>query len=72
MRNALSSKIRVCYNGHVSKFINIIFIMGFIAVDWLTFHDFLKSGEVYTLTEYLTGILSLIVIVTSLQSLLKR
>jgi uncharacterized membrane protein len=56
----------------MNKLINIILIGGFIIVDWLIFHDFLKAGEMYTVTEYLTGLLSLVVIVTSLRSLIKK
>jgi len=51
--------------------ISILLILGFLFVDLLFFHDIFKPGEVTTLPQYLTGILSIPVIVFSAQNLLK-
>ena len=56
----------------MKKLIDVVLIIGFLAVDFLFFHDFAKAGEVITLPQYLTGALSLLVFGTSLQSLLRR
>jgi len=53
------------------KILDIILILGFLFVDWLIFHDVFKAGESYTVTEILTGILSIGVFITSVQSLFK-
>jgi hypothetical protein len=45
-------------------------ILGFLAVDFLFFHDLLKPGEVTTLPQYMTGFLSVIVFAVCAQSLL--
>ena len=55
----------------MTKIINILVIVGFLMVDWLIFHDFLKMGEQYTFTEYLTGILSIFVFLICARSLFK-
>ncbi len=54
------------------KITDIILVLGFLVVDFLFFHDFLKAGEIITIPQYLTGLLSIPVFVISLQSLLKR
>jgi len=46
-------------------------IGGFLAVDFLFFHDVLKAGEVTTLPQYMTGLLSIAVLTICGQSLLK-
>jgi hypothetical protein len=46
-------------------------IVGFLAVDFLFFHDLLKPGEVTTAPQYMTGLLSLAVLAICGQSLLK-
>jgi hypothetical protein len=46
-------------------------IVGFLAVDFLFFHDLLKPGEVTTLPQYMTGVLSVAVLAICGQSLLK-
>jgi hypothetical protein len=46
-------------------------IVGFLAVDFLFFHDVFKAGEVTTLPQYLTGALSVAVFAICSQSLLK-
>jgi hypothetical protein len=48
-----------------------VLILGFLAVDFLFFHDLLKPGEVTTLPQYLTGFLSILVFVVCAQSLLR-
>jgi hypothetical protein len=54
------------------KVIDIVLILGFLFVDFLMWHDLFKIGETHSLVEYLTGVLSIIVIVISVQSLLKK
>jgi len=54
------------------KIIDIILIVGFIAVDFLFFHDYLKAGEIITLPQYLTGALSVLVFIIAGQSLIKN
>jgi hypothetical protein len=49
----------------------LVLILGFLFVDFLFFHDLLKPGEVTTLPQYMTGLLSLVVFVLCAQSLLK-
>ena len=44
---------------------------GYLAVDFFFFHDVLKAGEVTTLPQYMTGVLSLAVFAICAQSLLK-
>ncbi len=56
----------------MQKLISVLLIIGFLAVDFLFFHDILKPGEVITLPQYLTGILSILVFVISIQYLLKN
>ena len=53
----------------MQKIIYIVLIAGFLAVDWLTFHDFFKPGEVYSFKEYLVGFLSILVLIISVRSL---
>ena len=45
-------------------------IVGFLAVDFLFFHDIFKAGEVTTLPQYMTGALSIVVFAVCSQSLL--
>jgi len=52
--------------------ISALLIIGFLTVDALFFHDTFKPGEVTTLPQYLTGLLSLPVFVLSLETLLSR
>jgi hypothetical protein len=54
------------------KVIDVVLIVGFLVVDFFFFHDVFKAGEIISLPQYLTGILSIIVIVVSVQSLLKK
>jgi len=57
---------------YMNKLFDTVLIIGFVVVDFLFFHDALKAGEVISAPQYLTGILSIIVIVRSLQSFLKK
>ena len=47
-------------------------ILGFLAVDFLFFHDLLKAGEVTTIPQYMTGMLSILVFAICGQSLLTQ
>jgi hypothetical protein len=53
------------------KLIAIVLILGFLFVDFIFFHDIFKAGETTSVGQWLTGILSIPVIVISVQSLLK-
>jgi hypothetical protein len=55
----------------MKQLLSITLIVGFLFVDFLFFHDAFKTGEVITTAQYLTGLLSIPVIVLSAQSLLK-
>jgi len=57
---------------NMKKIIDSILIAGFLVVDFFFFHDFFKVGEVITLPQYLTGLLSILVFIISIQSLLKK
>lgn len=50
--------------------LGLLLIVGFLFVDLLFFHDIFKPGEVTTLPQYLTGLLSIPVIVISAQALI--
>jgi hypothetical protein len=56
----------------MKKIISIILGAGFLFVDFLFFHDIFKPGETTSVAQYLTGILSIPVIVVSVQELLKN
>jgi len=49
---------------------DICLILGFLAVDFLFFHDLLKSGEHTTAPQYMTGLLSIAVFAICSRSLL--
>jgi hypothetical protein len=51
--------------------LDVALIGGFLAVDFLFFHDLFKTGEVTTLPQYMTGLLSILVFAICAQSLLK-
>jgi hypothetical protein len=53
------------------RVLDLTLIAGFVAVDFFFFHDILKAGEVTSLPQYMTGILSLAVFAICAQSLLK-
>ena len=52
------------------KAISIVLVLGFLFVDFLFFHDVFKPGETTPISQWLTGILSIPVIILSLQSLI--
>jgi hypothetical protein len=54
------------------KTLSVTLIAGFLFVDFLFFHDFFKPGEVTTLPQYLTGILSIPVLVLASLQLVRR
>jgi hypothetical protein len=53
------------------RVLDIGLIVGFLAVDFLFFHDIFKTGEVTTVPQYMTGVLSLLVFAMCSESLLK-
>jgi hypothetical protein len=53
------------------KAMDVGLIVGFLLVDFLFFHDIFKTGEVTTLPQYMTGVLSILVLAVCSQSLLK-
>lgn len=52
--------------------LDVALILGFLAVDFLFFHDLLKAGEVTTVPQYMTGLLSILVFAVCGQSLLTQ
>ena len=52
--------------------LNLSLILGFLAVDFLFFHDLFKAGEVTTLPQYMTGFLSILVFALCAQSVLTQ
>ena len=59
------------YNPAMRRATDAGLIVGFLVVDFLFFHDILKTGEVTTLPQYMTGFLSILVFAVCSQSLLK-
>jgi len=55
----------------VKKALAVALIVGFLLVDFLFFHDIFKSGETVTFAQYLTGVLSIPVLVVSALYLLR-
>ncbi len=55
----------------MKKLLYVVLIIGFLFIDLLFFHDIFKPGETTTLPQYLTGVLSIPVILLSLQALLR-
>jgi hypothetical protein len=53
------------------RVLDVGLIVGFLAVDFLFFHDLFKPGEVTTMPQYMTGLLSIAVFAICGQSLLK-
>jgi hypothetical protein len=53
------------------KALAVVLIVGFLLVDFLFFHDLLKPGEVITFPQYLTGVLSIPVVLLSALVLLR-
>ena len=50
---------------------DVSLIVGFLAVDFLFFHDLFKPGESTSLPQYMTGFLSIAVLAICSRSLLK-
>jgi hypothetical protein len=53
------------------RVLDIGLIVGFLAVDFLFFHDIFKAGEVTTVPQYMTGLLSVLVFAMCSESLLR-
>ncbi len=51
------------------KTVDVILILGFLVIDFLFFHDFFKAQDEVTLPQYLTGLLSIPILIRSLRSL---
>jgi len=49
----------------MKKAVAIAVIVGFLLVDFLFFHDVLKAGEAVTFPQYLTGALSVPVMIVA-------
>lgn len=45
------------------KVLKAVIIIFLLIIDWLIFHDLFKGGERYTVTEFLTGLVSIPVII---------
>ncbi|HSX23113.1 MAG TPA: hypothetical protein VLE97_10095 [Gaiellaceae bacterium] len=56
----------------VSKTISAVLVLGFLAVDWLLFHDAFKVGETHTTTDYLVAGLSVLVFAAAGRDLVKK
>ena len=55
----------------MKKALAVALIVGFLLVDFLFFHDLLKAGETVTFAQYLTGALSIPVVVIAVLYLLR-
>ena len=55
----------------MKKALAIVLIFGFVLVDFLFLHDVFKPGEIVTFPQYLTGVLSIPVVVISALFLLR-
>ena len=55
----------------MKKALAVVLIVGFVFVDFLFFHDIFKTGETATVAQYLTGVLSIPVLILSAQFLLQ-
>ena len=56
------------YNGAMRR-AAVVLILGFLFVDFVFFHDLLKPGEITTLPQYMTGLLSILVFAVCVQAL---
>ena len=56
----------------VRKTISAVLVLGFLAVDWLLFHDAFKAGETHTTADYLVAVLSVLVFAAAGQDLVKK
>lgn len=59
------------YNKIMKQLLNIALAIGFLFVDFLFFHDIFKAGETTSLAQYLTGLLSIPVIIVATKNLLE-
>jgi hypothetical protein len=50
---------------NVKKALAVALIVGFLLVDFLFFHDLFKAGEAVSFAQYLTGVLSIPVVVVA-------
>ena len=55
----------------MKKALALVLLVGFLMVDFLFFHDIFKAGEAATFAQYLTGVLSIPVLVISALYLLR-
>ena len=55
----------------LKKALAAVVIVGFLLVDFLFFHDILKPGESLTFPQYLTGLLSIPVLIVSAAYLIR-
>jgi len=55
----------------MKQLVPITLIIGFLAVDFLFFHDIFKAGEIITPAQYLAGFLSILVFAFSILTLRK-
>ena len=55
----------------MKKALAVAVILGFLLVDFLFFHDVLKPGEDVTFPQYLTGVLSIPVLIIAALDLLR-
>lgn len=53
------------------KIVKIVIILTLLIIDWLIFHDIVKPEESYTITEFLTGIVSIPIIIIFIKSFFK-
>ena len=49
----------------MKKALALALLVGFLMVDFLFFHDIFKAGETVTFAQYLTGVLSIPVLIVS-------
>jgi len=55
----------------MKKALAVTLIVGFLLVDFLFFHDLFKAGETVTFPQYLTGLLSIPVVIVALLYLVR-
>jgi hypothetical protein len=55
----------------MKKILYVLLILGFLTIDFIFFHDIFKPGETTSFGQWLAGILSIPVIIISIQSLMK-
>ena len=55
----------------MKKALAVALIVGFLLVDFLFFHDIVKAGEAVTFPQYLTGVVSIPLLVISALYLLR-